>query len=91
MASSARVRSERRRLWRRHSRQLFVAHRRLIDEGRDDRGGLLEIGFLNRLEYVHVRVMGSGFVVDRILDELERRQADMIEVQPRTNSPPRMK
>ena len=76
----SRVRLERRRLWRRHSRQLFVAHRRVIDEGRDDHGGLLQIGCLNRLEYVHVRVMRARFVVDRVLDELERRQADMIEV-----------
>ena len=63
------------------ARQLRIAHRRVVDERCDNDRRLLEIGCLNMIVYIEMRVMRPRAVLDRILDELESREANRIERQ----------
>src|SRR5204863_4195735 len=61
------------------SRQFFVAHGGVIDEGGHDDGGLLEVILRGAVEYVHVGMVRARAVLQRILDELETGEADSVE------------
>ena len=63
----------------RFARDHLVAHGGVVDEGRFDRCGLLEVGRLEALVNILVRVVGAGFIVERILNELEAGKADGVE------------
>lgn len=56
-----------RTLWESSARQLLVVNGPVIYEGRDNRDGLLQIGFPYRSEHVHVRVC-VHVSKDRLLD-----------------------
>src|ERR1700751_5952345 len=60
--------------WRGLPRQLFIAHRCVIDEGRHDRRILLHVIRLNAIEYVLIRVVSARIVFNIILNELESGQ-----------------
>src|ERR1043166_5627391 len=61
------------------TRQFFVQHRGLVEKGRHDDRGLLEVIALDAIEDIGVGMMGAGHVIDWVLDELKSRQADAIE------------
>ena len=61
------------------ARQLLITHRRVVNERRHDRRGLLHIIRLNAIEDVLVRVVRARVVFDFVLNELKSRQADAVE------------
>src|SRR5271154_7594678 len=63
------------------ARQHLVAHGGVVDESRDNYGGLLQVFWLQPVIHVHVRVVCAGFVIERILNELESWDADGIKRQ----------
>src|SRR5262245_61095763 len=60
-------------------RHPLVHHRGVVDEGSKDRRGLLHVFRLDTVKDVHVRMMRPRVVVEPVLDELETRQANVIE------------
>jgi len=67
------------RVGKRLAGQHFLAHGRLIDEGGHDDGRLHKVLGQEMVIDVHVRVMNAGRIVERVLDELEGREADIVE------------
>ncbi len=59
--------------------QHLVAHRRVVNEDRFDRGGLREIARLQAFVSIHIRVVGARDVVELVLNKLEARNANVIE------------
>src|SRR5579863_5975641 len=57
----------------------LVAHRGVVDEARDDYGRLFQVFGLQPVVDIHIRVVGTGFVFEGILNELESRDTDRIE------------
>src|ERR1035441_9512470 len=62
-------------------RQHFLARGGLVHQGRDHGGCLHQIIGDRVIPGVHVGVVGDGAVVQRVLDELEARQANRCEAQ----------
>ena len=54
----------------------LVALGGVVEEDGFDDGGLLEVGGVEAVYGVHVRVVGAGLVVHGVLDELEAGEAD---------------
>src|SRR5712692_3617403 len=61
------------------ARELFVAHRGLVNERGHNSRGLLHVIGLNAIEHVLIRVMRARIVLDLVLDKLKSRQADTVE------------
>lgn len=61
------------------AREHLVAHGCVVDEDGFDGGGLLQVGGLQAFVDILVGVVGARFVVERVLDELEARDADRVE------------
>ena len=61
------------------SGQHLVAHGCVVDEDRLDRRGLFQVGGAEFFVDVHVGVVGAGFVVEFVLDELEAGDSHRIE------------
>jgi len=68
------------------ARQHLVSHGCVVDEDGFYRRGLLEVAGLEALVDVLVGVVGAGFVVERVLDELEA--GDSYRVEERWSVPP---
>src|SRR6185436_14712643 len=64
---------------KRLARQLLVAHRRFIREHGHDRRVLDHVVALNAIEEVHVRMVRARIVLQPLDQELERRDADVVE------------
>src|SRR5262249_23930240 len=58
------------------ARQLFVCHRRVINERGDNRGRLAQILGWHAVKNVLVGMMGSRPVIQRVLNEFETGQTD---------------
>lgn len=58
--------------------QHLVAHRRMIHEGSDDYSRLHHVASLDAIINIHVGVVGSGAVIDFILNELKSGQTDAV-------------
>ena len=63
----------------RFAREHLVAHGCVVDEDRLDCCGLFQVAGLEVLVDVLIGVVGFGFVVERVLDELEAGDADRVE------------
>ena len=63
------------------ARQHLVALRRVVEEDRFHGRNLLQVGGLQPLHHVLIRVVRAALVVQRVLDELESRNAYCIEAQ----------
>ncbi len=61
------------------AREHLVAHGCVVDEDRFDRRGLFQVPGLEVFVDVLIGVVGFGFVVERVLDELEAGDADRVE------------
>src|SRR5258706_10297483 len=69
----------RQRLLNRLARQHLVAHGCVVDKAGDDYADLFQIVGLQAIIHIHIRVVGARLILDRILNELESRNADGIE------------
>src|SRR5258706_10346837 len=61
------------------SRQLLVAHRRVVDERGEDAGRLHQVRPRRALDGVHVRVVRAARIVELVLYELEAGQTERVE------------
>src|SRR5213592_460369 len=66
-------------LLRRFTRQFFVQHRGVIHEGGHNDRGLLQFVRLNAIENVFIRMVRAAAVIERVLNELEAGQTDVVE------------
>ncbi len=67
------------RFGRRLPGQLLGPHGRIVYESGQNSGGLPEVIWEKMIVIIHIAMVSPGFVVERILDELEPRNANSIE------------